>query len=381
MKRRILAAVALILFAFHISACSIVPRNLEGTQTETDNTLPEAKSREELYAEACALLKENDLYGAYEIFLSIADYGDVPNYLEHFVFLRERTEYHRQGGDDIYLDEYDLYGRLVLHRAFLENSNREIVSHYFYDEKGNFVQYEQQGGYVNNGITRYEYDDAGRPIRQIEPNGAVVELAYDSNGNITKVIGWDYIQERTYDAFGNMIENVLKDTDGIWLQTNRYVYTEHSDLLQKTIYENGGSVLTSAEYQYEYDQNGNKIKCTSMNTTSYTNYEEWKYDAQGNLIQEGFYFRNGEFVIFSFVYDETGRMTEEWREDEEGITCRQFFEYDRYGNLIRQETQYQNSPEENLVVTREYRLFYHPDRIPTGRDPLLDMPEEMVGKG
>ena len=380
MKKRVLAMLLSALLVANISACGVdVSETNNDTQKETEQGFEENKTSSELYNEALSLLDAGDVYGAYDIFLTISDFADVSEYLDDFVFLVEKYELF--DASDRYSTcfyEYDDYGRRTSTRHVYADDPEGTLTSYRYDEKGRSIQKEIKSGSSAEQIFKYTYDEAGRPIRQ-DYDGWITSVEYDANGNIMKVMNGGYIRERSYDSSGRITEELLKTERGFLLSTTVYEYNEQGDLIKETERENfTGSILSQFDYQYEYDERGNKIRCTGNESDG---VREWEYDDQGNQIKYSDYSSDSAFVIFHYKYDENGNEIEQRCEDEKGITHRIFFEYDDYGNLIKRTTDYPNSAEKNYSLTYSYRLSYNPNAMGNGGDPQQGMPVELIGKG
>ena len=378
MKKRLFAMLLSALLLANVSACQTDKPNdntdtlIEPPHETTAEQETEApKSDDRLYAEALTKLAAGDVYGAYDIFLSISEYADVADYLDDFMFQMETY----QSADHTLFYEYDACGRRISVKWLYPDGREARGTLYRYDEKGCLIEVD------DGGITKYEYDSVGRPIKQIGPYRETVTLEYDDNGNITKAIGWGYIQENKYDAFGNRIENVLKTDSGLYLQTTVYEYNEHGDLIKQTVYETGGAVFVRVDRRYEYDKRGNKIRCISNEANTIT--DEWEYDAQGNLIKDTTYYVHlgNPPITFFWTYDQHGRNVEQRRVVGEETTTYFYLEYDAYGNLLKKFIDYTDPLEKDYVYSYTYRLCYNPNATSDGSNPLLNMPEEMVGKG
>ena len=333
-----------------------------GTPVETD---------EALYNRALTLLAEGKIEDAYDLFLSIKNYADVPTYLSYFVF--RANEYTYQTFDPKYgthyIDryEYDECGRWITTESLNVKNGGTVVYFNQYDANGLLVQ---TGNINADGttydVTDYEYDEKGRPIRQEGPLGilgGVTVLEYDEAGNIIKVIGPEEdVCERIYDADGNIIEELYKNARGDMRKTV-YEYNSHGDLVKRTT-QNEVDV-----YEYEYDEQGNKTKFVYDG-----GWYEWEYDNNGNEIKYTSYHTANDFVTFYFTYDENGNMTEYRREDETGITGYMYTTYDAYGNELERRDTDENGNLTYLSIYKGYKLYYNPN-------PQKPLPEEMVGKG
>ena len=153
------------------------------SETEVKPNDPE----EELYDQAVSLLESGDLYGAYDIFLTIPHVKDAGEYLSRFSFGYEQYDYERADDDYKYTAyfEYDEYGRKVFSRI-IYNDGIEHTYGYVYDDKGNLIEE------LKNGVIYhiYKYDEAGNPIKMIPADGYASELEYDENGNITNSVNF-----------------------------------------------------------------------------------------------------------------------------------------------------------------------------------------------
>nr|WP_241395739.1 RHS repeat-associated core domain-containing protein [Clostridium beijerinckii] len=209
------------------------------------------------------------------------------------------------------------------------------------DELGRIVQYKYDGDYltdviqVDQGITRYTYDDKGyissvtdanghtytknffdkrgRVIRQEYPNGDFATASYEEGENtfyyngcqrtekikynrcglVTHLIYEDgTTEEYKYDDYQNKI--YIKDRNGF--ETHK-VYDEFGNLLKETL-PNG--LIT----EYTYDENGNLIKETDNEDKEII----YVYDSQGNLLEKKTKISVGNWKIERFTYDSYGRI-------------------------------------------------------------------------
>lgn len=378
MRNRMFVILLLALLVANVSACRIYE-----SEGNTDTTVVEMSDR--LYNEALSLLDSSDVYGAYDIFLTISDYKDVSDYLSRFIFHLEKSE--EAGYTFVY--KYDDSGRRISTELFY-GENEKTFTNYIYDENGFLIQVDYYTGSLSE-TTIYKYDENGNPISQQSTHGNDdVFLEYDDNGNIIKVNNTFYILERKFDACGNLIESIRLETsdyknDLQLLDKTVYEYNEHGDLIISVTYEHGGPVFTTINQRFEYDENGNKIKCIKMKSdgTEYID-TEWEYDVKGNLVKDRSCgtFDNEEYITWYYKYDETGNKIEAQREtDKNGITTRYYYEYDKYGNLLKMTCVDLSSLTENEVFSYTYKLYYKPALASDGKDPVQNLPNEMVGYG
>lgn len=338
--------------------------------------LPDAQR--ERYNMALYLLAEGNLYGAYDVFLTISDFEDVPEYLSRFYFGYEKKEQIKLNGDDgwVTVVEYDDYGREI--KSTLTAGDRVWnKSLYWYDEKGYLSGYSQETSWYEHYV--YKYDDMGRPISQRGYRGlGDIDLEYDENGNITKVIyiggGETY---KTYDESGNLLQEIRNDKNGETYHKVTYEYNEYGDWTKKVT--EGTLVKSQTTTRYlEYDENGNMIKSSSVENPEKKGeaYTTWEYDEFGNVIKQSIYYSKNnsfgeEFVIFHFKYDEHGNLIESSRENEKGFTHFDYYEYDKYGNLLISKT------EDYTLVYSDYKLYYNPYVVFPEGNPTAFIPEDM----
>ena len=393
------------LLAFWLCVLLVLPVTLMGCNGEKNNgivTTPETtptqttpienppeetpvESDEDRYNRALALLNDGQIEEAYDIFLTIQDYADVPTYLSYFVFKADEHTYQdfdsKYGTHSIYRYQYDECGRRIITESLNVKSGGTVIYFDQYDANGLLVQ----TGNINAdgttyGVTTYEYDEKGRPILQKDAGGTI-SLEYDEQDRIVKRVRAWWTQNDTtwyaYDEQGRLIEQVYKPDDmRIW-DTYTWEYNEYGDVIKRTIQSTFGFLdppnntdTVVDVYVKEYDANGNLTKAM-YEDGSYTAYE---YDENGNEIKYTSYYKANDFVIFYFTYDENGNMTEYRREDETGITGYMHTTYDAYGNELERRDTDKNGNLTSISIYKGYKLYYNPN-------PQKPLPEEMVGKG
>ncbi len=394
MKKRLFAILLSALLLANLGACNAADSPAQDTESNTESgsgqssdttdttdetDWAEGKTDAEIYQEALALLDAGDTAGAYARFLHVSDYADAADYLEDFISLRT-SSWHAHEGEGGYtsLYEYDEFGRLVFfdYRPDSENGYSSSRS-YQYDAAGNLTKWTQNPGKSWEEIWTYEYDAAGNPIKQYDPRGGITLLEYDTQGNIIKVLGNGYLRERSYDAAGHMIEEVLKTDSGFYLETTAYEYNEYGDLIKITDIENGGAEFVSIDRQYEYDARGNKIRYFNGNIVD----TEWKYDENGTLTETREYlYTTDSYQKISYRYNASGQMIEKTY-DREGKVRTYYYEYDCFGNNTKVSVLYADSEEYAVTSLYSYQIVYLPNAQSDGTDPIERLPVEMVGKG
>ena len=177
------------------------------------------------------------------------------------------------------------YGKELLitydeHGNELAHSNSDVVREYTYDDNGNMLTQKINGDEttfifgdkgnilsMNNGNGYWEqhkYNDDGKPLSYVDSDGWVENWVYDNIGNIIEhsvdndnydcndpKFGENIKSERMeYDENNNLI--LLEETTGIFVIREHYNYIDN-----KLISYDAGSI----HRDYEYDDNGNLIKC------------------------------------------------------------------------------------------------------------------------
>ena len=404
MRRVISVLICLFLFAVLVSCGA---PEAESTETSADS-LPETvvttavtttaittttapattTAAEEIpYREAIRCLEEGKLEEAYKLFLTIEDYRDVDDYLDRFAFrYTAKTERTPHYANTTYY-EYDEYGKTLLELYFASSGSMHS-STYQYDDNENLIEYVYSDGDGSDSRVTYEYDENNHPLRKHEWYG-VIEIECDENGNAIKFTKDDGEEiERTYDASGRLLVEVIKYSEGDLVTTIEY------DSMGRPIkrtsdadYSDGPTVTT-----WQYDERGNLLKEDRVQSNGISRTYTYEYDAMGNCTKYASYYSLWDsFVIYTFQYDENGNMTEERREDEKGLdyteayeydesgncikethtdhkggsTTVRLYEYDAYGNLLKETASGEtNSPEDYTITTyTDYKLYYNPIEV------------------
>ena len=183
--------------------------------------------------------------------------------------------------------ERDDQGRVVRTSIETESGELHASSSYTYDPlNGDLITVTDAIG----GVTRYSYDEAGRPIAVASPTGHCMHYSYDARGRIARVTDHAYIDacyeydladrviatveggmrtEYEYDAVGNMI--VKK----VGLEEWRFVYDASNQLVE--IRDGGGEHVT-----FSYTEQGLPSRIIVSNGMGLMR----QYDANGRLTLE-----------------------------------------------------------------------------------------------
>ncbi len=167
-------------------------------------------------------------------------------------------------------------------------------------------------------ITAYDYDAAGRTIRQINPDGGIVEFRYDAAGN--RVLLMDPVGNVTtwvYDA----LNRVAEERDPFYWS----IYTENVPVGQINIDAivtanmdpSGASVDTNTDAAhvrvFGYDAEGNRTEMIDRNGRR----REFEYDHAGRMIEERWYEGTSTTLLrtMTWRYDTLGNLTEAFDPD------------------------------------------------------------------
>lgn len=163
------------------------------------------------------------------------------------------------------------------------------------DEYGECYQAESTTYYEDGGKSCTEYAENSDIIRVVE---------YDAEGNEVRTERYEYEQdeqgERSYMAVY---------TDDVLSYEEFYVPgpSGFNDMTKQVYYEEDGSVMSTSEYEYEYDDEGNLLH--------YTIYDNGvpKWESIYELDDEGW-----AYLAKEIEYDENGELIGETKYDAEG---------------------------------------------------------------
>ena len=197
-----------------------------------------------------------------------------------------------KAGSPFAMEFFDSLGRTI--RKVTENiEGKTVYADAVYNRKGQIISKSEP--YFAGDVplwTEYEYDNAGRTIKEKKPDGATATMSYnglttsvtDANGNTSS---------KTYDMDGNLA--VSTDATG-------YTVTYKYDASDRCIQITGPRTTTTIEY----DKFGNRTKLSDpdLGTIEYT------YTPYGELASQ-----TDSKGTAEYVYDLIGRITDEKRKD------------------------------------------------------------------
>ncbi len=206
-----------------------------------------------------------------------------------------------------------------------------------YDAKGNLVRAEQKSGATTYSLVQYGYDVDNRltcaavrmnpAVYGSLPADACVTSTLDTNN------GPDRITKTVYDAAGRVLQVQTAVGQTYVADEATYTYTTNSQVA--SVRDGEGNRTT-----YEYDGLDRLLKTrypvltAGSNTSSTTDYEQYGYDANGNLTS--LRKRNGS--TFTFQFDALDRMTVKVVPELAGLSSTHtrdvYYGYDLLGRML-----------------------------------------------
>jgi RHS repeat-associated protein len=183
-----------------------------------------------------------------------------------------------------------------------------------FDSKGHLIE-ERVNGLVQRKIlrsgrtdliadaagneTRRDYDEVGKVVREVAPDGGVTTWEYDPmHRQPTRIVDTrGAVTLMTYDGNGNLIEKIEAAGTPI-ARTNSWVYNRLNQLLRRV--DGRGNLM-----DYEYDLRGNLVREYDPSQPSYQTF--YAYDARGNRISV----TNALGHVTRFGYDASDRLIAE----------------------------------------------------------------------
>ena len=177
-----------------------------------------------------------------------------------------------------------------------------------YDTKGNLVRAEQKSGATTYSLVQYGYDVDNRLTCAAVRMNPAVYGSLPADACVTSTLdpnnGPDRITKTVYDAAGRVLQVQTAVGQTYLADEATYTYTTNSQVA--SVRDGEGNRTT-----YEYDGLDRLFKTrypvltAGSNTSSTTDYEQYGYDANGNLTS--LRKRNGS--VFTFQFDALDRMT------------------------------------------------------------------------
>ncbi len=191
---------------------------------------------------------------------------------------------------------FDAVGRRVA-----ETNQDNIVSRFGYDGVGRLTAVTNAFGTAEQTVTRYEYDEAGNQLRQIDALNRTNQYAYDDMGRrISHTMPDTSLVERfSYTEMGNVRYHT---------NFNGVIITNQYDLLNRLTNRVSGSY----QVQYSYTTNGQRqTMIDASGTTTYT------YDNRDRLRTNA----TPQGTVF-YAYNANGSVTNIWSSTTSGVNLR-----------------------------------------------------------
>ncbi len=229
--------------------------------------------------------------------------------------------------------EYDAMGRVILERDGKGNKRTKHynlldqltsavnesggVTSYTYDKTNRLIAINTPKTYQ-----RYEYNEAGELIKQINGKGEASSYWYDTLGNqVKRSDASGHETQYEYDAFGHKTKEL--DAEG---RSQSWVYNDAGRVVQHV--DLGGHTTS-----YEYNTNGLLIEERSTAGKQI----KYHYRGDGSLIQ---YADEGLNETVNYTYDAEGQMLS--KESARGSTSKDgwvretdYYQYDTLGRLLQ----------------------------------------------
>ena len=189
--------------------------------------------------------------------------------------------------------EYDIFGNLVSSTSYSSVTALTITSEY----DGNENEIKRTTLDRNSGkitLCEYEYDSNGNLIRTTQTTDeltiVIQEAAYDNNGNQLEEKTYNYDgsfctwHEFGYDSIGNETTHICYNSDGSIQFRREREYDNNGNVVKEISYNNNGGIDFENEYQYNDD--GYLVLFSQNSGSGFVVGAEYEYDEDGNKIKE-----------------------------------------------------------------------------------------------
>ncbi len=252
---------------------------------------------------------------------------------------------------------YDYMGRII------QAKNTQSNLQWFYDAAGNLVREHQQDYKINKtAVWKHQYDEINDRIKTTRPDGQIIDWLTYGSGHVQSLIvnGQDLVsfkrddlhretarhyanglsQEQQYDLAGRLKSQMMLSEHENGYQNQ---YRPHNNALEQT------SQLVQRLYQYDKTGELTAIRDTRRGNIAY------KYDPVGRLLEassklgkETFNFDPASNIIDSYHSQKAQSHSQSVQEKDYGYNrlvnnvvkeyLDQQYQYDAYGQLVRQKT-------------------------------------------
>jgi len=252
---------------------------------------------------------------------------------------------------------YDYMGRII------QAKNAQSNLQWFYDAAGNLVQEHQQDYKINKtAVWKHQYDEINDRIKTTRPDGQIIDWLTYGSGHVQSLIvnGQDLVsferddlhreiarhyangisQEQQYDLAGRLKSQMMLSEHENGYQNQ---YKPRNNALEQT------SQLVQRLYQYDKTGELTAIRDTRRGNIAY------KYDPVGRLLEassklgkETFNFDPASNILDSYHSQKAQSHSQTTEEKDYGYNrlvnnvvkeyLDQQYQYDAYGQLVRQKT-------------------------------------------
>ena len=237
---------------------------------------------------------------------------------------------------------YDAENRMILHNWSMPLDEVEQAEKIERDEKGRVVR-EVKLYYGEEGDSAmYSYDEKGR----------VASIKFtDEEGEIVQE------EKLTYNDLDKVTSRIMVDGTGKQVSGTNYIYDDKGVMTAQE--ETGEKGEKQFDTVFEHDENGNEISVSRRtDKNKITQRVVNTYDENNRLIKR---LASSNFTrIYTYEYDETGRLVDETATDENGtLISRNSMHFDEEGRLTH-ETSYEmdlTHSARDMAMTYRYEYF------------------------
>ncbi len=203
---------------------------------------------------------------------------------------------------------------------------------YRYDKIGQVVRHTQSIGSQTYGF-EYGYNLAGQLVSEKYPSGKIVSMTVDNFGRLATVADAEHIYLSSASFNNRGLLSQLNLGNGT---NENFSYNDRFQMVSQSLTKDS-NMLQKYDYGYgQLDGNGN-LDVTKNN---------------GQLARIESFIGTNKQAVQKFKYDELGRLKEsaEYRGDNNNLTYKQVFDFDRFGNLYRKTANNPTAGQQNPIA-------------------------------
>ena len=287
---------------------------------------------------------------------SLGDYKDAQCYK---ALITEEETQSNSAYENTVTYTYDDMERLIYRKSVTSDLRHNGSNYYnYYNVSTDEYTYDKQGylilhSYISEGSswnkTEYAYDEEGRKISATTFDAYGIE-----------------VERTSYDNEGRVILVSCEDEEGAIKESESYTYDEYGNVLTYESYDSDWldkEIKTKETYTYEFDDNGTYLLSSSVYERfeesggpyggfykSQANKTSYVYDESGRLLSETKEDSSGEITIVEYTYDENGHLLSELTEYSSGKS--QLIEYDEMGNVTQKTSKDEFGKEKDLTKNK-----------------------------